>query len=53
MCCFKPSGRRDTTKISDMVLALAREIPNLPEKKYVVTMDNYFTVPDEIVRLRE
>ena len=50
---FIPSGRTDKVKISNMVVALGKELPDRLNKKYMITMDNYFTVPDAITGMRD
>ncbi|CAJ1938795.1 unnamed protein product [Cylindrotheca closterium] len=50
---FVPSGRLEGNKIADMVLQLAEKLPDRDNKKYVIAMDNYFTLPDAMLRLRQ
>ena len=48
-----PSGRLEGIKIVDMVLELASSLPRKKELKYVIAMDNYFTLPNALHGLRQ
>lgn len=53
---FIPSGRLEGDKIVDIVLTLAKQIPLRGAdggKKYVIGMDNCFTLPDSVNGLRQ
>ena len=42
----------DNHKIADMVLELAGHLPNREGRKFVICMDNYFTIGKDIDGLR-
>lgn len=50
---FFPSGRMENNHVKDMVVRLVRTLPFRDTLKYIIVMDNFFTVPSAIKAMRD
>lgn len=50
---FFPDGQKETNKIVEFVKRLIETVPSCDTKKYVVIMDNYFTLSSVMIQTRQ